>query len=116
MFPTADIRNHLKLQLRHQGRDFERAPKRVIKHLPTVSAQFSKKKKKATQVQHKQVKKYHGTCMYTDTTGEKYGTKHTEDEEPYLDKNRTKETGNFQLVFNTVVEINQNIYSITQES
>lgn len=52
--------------------------------------------------------------MYTDTTGEKYGTKHTEDEEPY--KNRTKETGNFQLVFNTVVEINQNIYSITQES
>ena len=39
-----------------------------------------------------------------------------EDEEPYLDKNRTKETGNFQLVFNTVVEINQNIYSITQES
>ena len=54
--------------------------------------------------------------MYTDTTGEKYGTKHTEDEEPCLDKNRTKETGNFQLVFNTVVEINQNIYSITQES
>ena len=33
--------------------------------------------------------------MYTDTTGEKYGTKHTEDEEPCLDKNRTKETGNF---------------------
>lgn len=51
--------------------------------------------------------------MYTDTTGEKYGTKHTEEEEPYFDKNRTKETGNFQLVFNTVVEINHNIYSIT---
>ena len=47
--------------------------------------------------------------MYTDTTGEEYGTKHTEEEEPYFDKYRTKETGNFQLVFNTIVEINHNI-------
>lgn len=83
--------------------------------MPTVSAQLEGSDK-ATQVQHKQVKKYHGICVCTDTTGEKYGTKHTEDEEPCLNKNRTKETGNFQLVFNTVVEINQNIYSITQES
>lgn len=83
--------------------------------MPTGSEQLEGSDN-ATQVQHKQVKKYHGTCMYTDTTGEKHGVKHTEDEESCLDKNRTKETGNFQLVFNTAADINQNICSITQES
>lgn len=49
------IRNHLKLQLRHQGREFRSITKGVIKHLPRVS-ELLEGLDTATEVQHKQGK------------------------------------------------------------